>query len=488
MTRIKCVQQNLQRSEVAHYNLIGRLNELDVYIAFLQEPYKRKGKLVNLPRDAVTYPSPTVVESPRVAIIASKSLRILEVPSLSTVDAVVAVFRLHGKDYLLASLYFDINKEVIQSTFLQISKFANDNGMPLIIAADTNSHSTIFGPTQNTRGDSLEDFLASENLTVHNNSLVPTFRTVRASSCIDVTLSRDTADLIGDWQANSDYNGSDHSTITFSLSLSPGPPELVRAWDRTNWALFKQLLEKDTFYLPAKVDQRKIDKAVGKLYSRLNRALDQACPLHEVPTSGRKSNVWYDGKLDRLRENTAKLYKKKLRKRDENSKKEYEAAARKYKYACRKKKKAAWRHYMENLDSPKACAQFLNTLKGEPRCQVSTFQRGDGSMTLPGKDSVDALIERHFPAANHNSYCSYDLNKREDLADIEKSSEDWISVEKVKAALEGFCKKKSPGPDGLKPIIFHHIPPNVLEHITSLYRCCVSLAYTPRLWKALSPN
>ena len=56
---------------------------------------------------------------------------------------------------------------------------------------------------------------------------------------------------------------------------------------------------------------------------------------------------------------------------------------------------------------------------------------------------------------------------------------------KLKAALEGFQSKMSPGPDGLKPIIFKHLPPNVEEHLLAIYyKCCiVLLKYTPKLLK-----
>ena len=40
---------------------------------------------------------------------------------------------------------------------------------------------------------------------------------------------------------------------------------------------------------------------------------------------------------------------------------------------------------------------------------------------------------------------------------------DWISEDLVRAAFKKFKAKKSPGPDGLKPVLLIHLPHNVVE-------------------------
>ena len=60
---------------------------------------------------------------------------------------------------------------------------------------------------------------------------------------------------------------------------------------------------------------------------------------------------------------------------------------------------------------------------------------------------------------------------------------DWIDTTKIKHALEGFEKKKSPGPDGLKPLIFEHLPNKFIEAVEVIYKTCIHLGYTPKAWK-----
>ena len=62
-------------------------------------------------------------------------------------------------------------------------------------------------------------------------------------------------------------------------------------------------------------------------------------------------------------------------------------------------------------------------------------------------------------------------------------NEDWINSNLIKEAMEVFQAKKSPGPDGLKPIIFEHFPDNVINHLKFIYRSVILLRYTPVLWK-----
>ena len=47
----------------------------------------------------------------------------------------------------------------------------------------------------------------------------------------------------------------------------------------------------------------------------------------------------------------------------------------------------------------------------------------------------------------------------------------------------GFQSKKSPGTDGLKPIVFKHLPDDMIQFITSLYKALVLLEFTPTKWK-----
>ena len=57
-----------------------------------------------------------------------------------------------------------------------------------------------------------------------------------------------------------------------------------------------------------------------------------------------------------------------------------------------------------------------------------------------------------------------------------------ISLEKLKAALADFKPLKAAGPDGIKPQVLHHLPPNVLDRLLLIYKACIFLGHTPDVW------
>ena len=119
LERVQAIQLNAQKCEVAHYQLVQKLNDLGSYVCFLQEPYKYKGKLANVPVNATAIPSKEVEGGPRAAIIASSNIGIIEVNALSHRDCAVGI--IPGRDgnqaILVASVYLDITRPVAQKFF-----------------------------------------------------------------------------------------------------------------------------------------------------------------------------------------------------------------------------------------------------------------------------------------------------------------------------------------------------------------------------------
>ena len=121
-------------------------------------------------------------------------------------------------------------------------------------------------------------------------------------------------------------------------------------------------------------------------------------------------------------------------------------------------------------------------MKGSTRRTLGTLEKPDGTITTPGPDTLEYLLTQHFPSATPIKTTVYS-NKKVTRADIINYKPDWITPERVKKALLGFKSKKSPGTDGLKPVIFKHLPDDIIQFITSLYKALVLLEFTPTKWK-----
>ena len=119
----------------------------------------------------------------------------------------------------MASINLDITFPVTPDWLKDLLTYVGEHPSGLLLALDSNSHSTLYGPDQNPRGTDLEDFLFRHGLHVENMGDVPTFQTSVCSSYIDVTLTRDLPTAISNWRVDTRYNGSDHNTVMFDLGL-----------------------------------------------------------------------------------------------------------------------------------------------------------------------------------------------------------------------------------------------------------------------------
>ena len=247
------------------------------------------------------------VPAPRAALYASDNLGLQELQGLCTPDCACALITLNGRKILVASLYFDGTLPIRQAFLEKLFQYADRKDLPMILACDSNSHSNLFGPDQNLRGDQFDQIIMEFQLQVHNNSHTSTYVRNGASSCIDVTLTRDFPWEI-DWAVSENFNGSDHRTISFSTRLAGREDEKVRAWGSINWPEFTQILSNKSPHIPDILDQRKLDKLLAKVYHDINYALDKTSK--EVRVRRRKNNLWYTEELSLMSREVAGLYKK----------------------------------------------------------------------------------------------------------------------------------------------------------------------------------
>ena len=84
-------------------------------------------------------------------------------------------------------------------------------------------------------------------------------------------------------------------------------------------------------------------------------------------------------------------------------------------------------------------------LRGDEKRAVNLLERGDGSVTDPGRDTILELVRAHFPNATEEKVVSYSSENNMPLGDIKAAFGEWIGLEKITLALKGFDKKKSPG-------------------------------------------
>ena len=481
---VNVLQINLHKSALAAAELQNNNMTLsDNYLFLIQEPSLYKGKFRNKPPSAVTYPSSFVSENPRAAIFSSRKLNMLELPNLEDRDCAVGLIKINKRSTMIASVYLDCNnREVISGKLKQLVQFSEDKNFPLLIGMDSNCHSTLYGTETNARGTILEDFIINNSLVVENVGTKPTFQSSRYSTCIDVTLSRGLSNVVKGWEVNDSFNASDHNNISFRLDGGMIEIEEWRNWDKGDWGSFTKALESASFFRPTHMTDYKLDKLVNKLYKVLNKAIELACPL--IPKIKRDPvNEWYTEGMDSKRKRVAEAYD--CAKRTSHGSQawlKYKKLYKEYRSAVRKSKRKCWNLYKQKAATPKETSRLIKILQRKETNAVSTFKKVDGGSTMPGVETIDHLINAHFPMNKKPISTRYKHIKVPSY-EIEGRFVSWINDDVVQEALLKFEHKKSPGPDGIKPVIFQFLPKNIIAEITFIYKACIALSFTPSAWR-----
>ena len=480
-------QVNLHRSLEAAIQL-NNLVAINPAICLLTEPFTAFGKVANVPANHKCIPSTTLTDRPRAAILIPRHLSYVHLEQLSHPDAAVVLLNTRRGKILLASIYMDSKKAVVQTWMQRLIEYADTKRYPLLFGLDSNAHSELYGPDTNDRGKKFEEFILQYNLKVENRGEKQTYHAFRGGqgigSCIDVTLSRDVLPL-SDWRVNDqDYNGSDHHTISWSLSLELPPPRLIRPWRSANWTKFRQKLTKSKLDdTPVNFTTRKIDKYLNRIYKAINEALDEACPTREAKATPLEIE-WFGKDQKRLFNRTKRKYARYRQKTNSHRRKAYVQTKRSYLRSCRRAKRAAWREFVEKTPDEKSMAKLVKIAQKKDSRTINTLIKEDNTLTEPGKETIEMLANAHFPAATLGTTDMQHNNKHKiNTQDIEEAFSDWINVDLVRKALLKFAPYKAAGPDCLKPIVLHHLTDNVLDALTLVYQACIALKHTPKCWR-----
>ena len=478
---INCVQVNLNKSALAT-SLLSHDLAAGPKIGFVSEPHTAFKKVVGKPYEYNVFPEIAGEVAPRAALYIPRQIKNVGLPHLSNPDCQVAILYLQITTILLVSAYMDINDTPPPSWLDDIMEYADSNRYGIVIAVDSNAHSYLYGPDENARGRLFEQFIIQHGFQVANRGETPTFQTLYSESFIDVTLFRNTN--VHGWRVDTSYNASDHNSILFSLDqVVMVPPREIRPWLKADWPRFKSKLMLPGYDIPEVITCKKLDKMVSYLYSRIDEALDEACPKIAVKPKY-KGSEWFGEKLKSERNKVRRQYNIARRHDTQEEWSKYSTMHKRFRYKCRKSKAKTWRRFVSDTEDEHRMARLARIAQHNSKAQLHTLQRADGSFTAPGEETLVEMAQAHFPAAisdiPHEQYSSERVLSKDDIINNPIS---YLTTDKVRASLEKFSPLKAPGPDGIKAIAFKHLPDVVIYFIYVIYMACLKLHYTPLLWQ-----
>ena len=189
---MKFVQLNTQHKKVAMDNLFRDMCEQNIDCAIIQEPYisNKSETIPGLPPEYKQYHNGV---NSATAIIIRSTIKHFFVSEYTTERQTVIKVDTEERNrekLLIVSLYCPRGQEPLPNEWLSLTEKKSVLGNNLVAGIDTNCHSILVGyPKSDKRAVEWEEFMATQNLTIHNEDNIMTFCNSRNySSCIDWTL------------------------------------------------------------------------------------------------------------------------------------------------------------------------------------------------------------------------------------------------------------------------------------------------------------
>ena len=167
---IKFLQLNLGRSRAATTELAHIVHRLGADVCLLQEPYSFRGRVAGLGSTARVFQAASGSQGPSaVIVVLDPTLEVYFHASISSTHCVCTEIYCDGKSVGCISAYFQFSDSIGPHLGHLTTALDRLQNLPLVIGADVNAKSTLWGPTQDCRGLETEDFIAMHDLVVVND-------------------------------------------------------------------------------------------------------------------------------------------------------------------------------------------------------------------------------------------------------------------------------------------------------------------------------
>ncbi len=455
-------------------------------LVLLQEPHVYKGAIKNL--STKNYDLISSGSKPRSAILCPRVLGGTLVESISDNDYICIVLDTKIKyksKILVISGYLDITFD-IQATVMKLQSildYARKNSLPTILGLDANAWSTLWGSKEtNKRGEALEDFVFQNDLIIKNSGAVPTFIASRTQGTIpDVTAcSGEAEDLIGDWKVNEEDSLSDHRRIEFHIKIQYNSTIKIQNLEKTNWKLFNDIVGGVKLPYCPRWTSDMLDKEVDFWNKKVKDALDKACPPKEVDLYKKKQPVWWNEDLSKIRQKVRSKFRVARDRGLEADWSAYRALRSDYNKMLKNSKKQSWRTYVSEVQNTKNVSKLIKNLGKNKLPPAGLFKGQDGEVCTNLDDSIQVVFDALFPGNTNNlveaksRYCT--------LSQVHTQA-NFVTKEKVVKAIATFKANKSPGPDGIKPLVLQHLGDRGIKHLTKLFKISIAMRYVPKSWR-----
>ena len=491
MSSIRCVQVNLHHAKGASGVLCRRFTKDQLSVALIQEPWVHDTRILGLANTNSKLVYCNQQSNPRTAILLNRNIKFVPITEFIQRDLVaiaVEVPTTNGtQEVVVASAYFPGDEDDIPpSEVAALVRYCRSINKPLIVGCDANAHHTVWGSSDvNTRGEYLLEYLTSNNVNVCNVGNEPTFSNAIRQEVLDLTLcSASITEKVKNWHVSDEPSLSDHRHIRFDVEATPLRREHFRNPKKTNWNSFKEHLVNSRTSCHQNIrTPGELDIAASDLQHRITEAFMSNCPLTNRTVC--RDVPWWNETLSNLRREARRLFN---RAKITSNWEAYRASLTKYNAELRKAKRRSRIRFCEDIQTLPEATRLQKAMSKDHTNGLGQLKKEDGSLTVTTKETLDVLMNIHFPGSTAIS--GSNVEELQSLESRRITSRDSAALARriftetsINWALSSFEPMKSPGPDGILPIFLQKSDGVVMSELISLFRASFTMGHIPVNWR-----
>ena len=221
-----------------------------------------------------------------------------------------------------------------------------------------------------------------------------------------------------------------------------------------------------------------IENEVTQLQNSLETSFKNNCK--ERKHAARKGALWWYPELDKLRKECNNNIRR--ARRNLIDKETAKTARKRYKSTIRQCKRESWRRFCRSVSGPRPASRLFKILGKDQIISLDNIQVPNSLHISNTEEILRYLLDTHFPGntpyGDNNSGANY-----------QASDEDWqiattiVTEERVRWAVAYFARFKSPGIDGIYPVLLQKGIDIIIERLVRLLRASIALRYIPTQWR-----
>lgn len=494
---LRVIQINLGKRDKASEELVLYLDKHNIHIALVQEPCCRKSSSIKLDGGMIYYRK--TENRPRTCIWVKRNLMIqascILMSNFSDSDLTTVKIKMKNSEIIFSSGYLPHleGKHTISNPISEkISKlvdYCSSNNVELVFGTDSNSHHVIWGSeVSNKRGENVVEFMVTRNLRLINEGNRPTWSASwesrdAASSVIDLTIATDIiGDKIKNWKTCDEILSSDHRLISFEVSEKVEINKM-RSIRKTDWEKFRRIISRKLKFNYEIEDIKSLDQVASKVNSVIVEAYRESCKVTESKTSVKKT--WMNMEILTLKRRLRKLEKKAYEFNRERDISRYKKFKKEYHRMIDEARFTSWKKKTQEINDIKEISRLQKFFETGPKAALTTLRKDDNTFTNDLEETLELLMKKHFPdcevidmqAPQNDIFQTWRDNVT--LRDIATS----ITKDKVNTALKSFGSYKSPGMDGIYPIMLQEGCESITPHLVKMFRASAKMGYVPHCWR-----